>query len=346
MQPMISLPHLLQWPVQYLRSQTGTRMVALISLLGLVACGDPEPDAREAEPPGQTPEVAAPVFSGDSAYAYVQKQVDFGPRVPNTPGHQACGDWLVQKFRSFGAKVQTQEMKLRNYQGDILDARNIIASINPDNPTRILLSAHWDTRPWADSDTVDQNKPIPGANDGGSGVAVLLELARQFQTQQPSVGVDIILWDAEDGGQTGDYISWCLGSRHWSENPHKPGYQARFGINLDMVGAENATFTREEFSRRFAPHVLDKVWQTAHQLGHGQYFLYVPHNGEIMDDHFYVNRYGIPMANIIHLSVGQSINGFFEHWHTHGDDMETISAQTLQAVGETVLKVVLTEQPI
>jgi len=282
-----------------------------------------------------------PEFSGDSAYVWVEKQLSFGPRVPNTGPHFACADWMVEKFESFGAKVTRQGASVQDpVTGQILNIQNIIASYNPEQTQRIMLSAHWDTRPVGDqdSDTGRRNQPIPGANDGASGVAVLLEIARHLSEKASGVGVDIFLWDAEDGGNSNIPNSFCLGSQYWAQNKHIPGYQAMWGINLDMVGASGARFYREGQSMQYAASVVDRVWRTAALLGHEGYFTMERTPG-IIDDHYYINTMaGIPMIDIIDQQPdGQ---GFFPHWHTHADDIHTINPETLRVVGQTVMSVV------
>lgn len=282
-----------------------------------------------------------PTFQADSAYAFVAQQVAFGPRVPNSGGHRACGDWLMATFARYGARVQAQESVVRAFDGTALNMRNIIASFQPEKKRRILLTAHWDTRPFADEDSSRQQEPIPGANDGGSGVGVLLEVARQLGQQAPQVGVDIILWDAEDYGSSEHENSYCLGSQYWSRQPHVPGYMPMYAINLDMVGAEGAYFTREGISEQYARSVLDKVWYTARSLGYDRFFR--SHSSEgIIDDHTYMNLVArIPTIDIIDRPGG---NRFFPHWHTHRDDLSTISRETLGAVGQTLLTVVYQER--
>jgi hypothetical protein len=290
-----------------------------------------------------------PSFNSDSAYNFIQKQVDFGPRVPNTAAHQQCGDYLVKQLKSYGANVEQQVFNETAYDGTLLQLRNIIASYNSENPKRILLAAHWDTRPYADKDTVDRDEPILGANDGASGVAVLLEIARNFASnKKPDVGVDLILFDGEDYGEHEDIdqpplkngrmqIWWCLGSQYWAKNPHQPGYNAYYGILLDMVGGKNARFYREGGSMQYAPKVVKKVWKKARDLGYDGYFIRENSPG-IMDDHIFVNRDAkIPMINIVEYDPNSKHYYFGNYHHTHQDDMDIIDKYTLQAVGETLL---------
>ena len=299
------------------------------------------------------PVAIVPIFDADSAYSFVARQVAFGPRVPGTATHRKCGDYLVEKLRSYGADVITQDVDLKAYNGDVLKARNIIAQFQPQKEERIMLCAHWDTRPWADSDPDKANhyKPLPGANDGGSGVGVLLEIARQLSMNPTKVGVDIIFFDAEDYGLHENDVekyssirhSWALGSQYWAYFPHVAGYNPRYGILLDIVGAPGSKFHQEYYSTYFAQGVVDKVWQWAKKAGYPQYFI-AEEGGAITDDHFYVNSTaGIPCIDIINYDP-ESPNGFGPHHHTMKDDMDWIDAATLKAVGQTVLTVIYNEK--
>lgn len=320
-------------------------------IVGLLSCSGTGQQERTGTAPGDTrPErVRVPVFNADSAFAFVETQVGFGPRVPNTPAHQACGDWLAETLGRFTDTLYIQEARVRAFDGTILNIRNIIGSFQPERRNRILLCAHWDSRPFADwdEDPARHYTPIDGANDGASGVGVLLEIARQLSQHPVRPGVDIIFFDAEDYGKheaaTGaDGDTWALGAQHWARNPHRSDYQANFGILLDMVGAENATFKKEGFSMLFAPGIVRRVWETGQRLGYGNFFL----NQEgtyVTDDHYYVNTIrNIPTINIIHLDDGTP-HGFFPQWHTTDDRLEFIDRGTLKAVGQTVLTVLFEE---
>ena len=294
------------------------------------------------------PHVSVPAFNADSAYAYVAAQVAFGPRVTGSAAHQRCGDWLETTLRGFGAEVSVQTAEVRAYNGDLLPMRNIIGSYNTGTNKRVVLCSHWDSRPWADNDP-DPKKhrtPIVGANDGASGVGVLLEIARQMSMQQPAVGVDIIFFDAEDYGVHADDRdetdnSWCLGSQYWARHPHKQDYLARWGILLDMVGAPDARFCQERYSRRYAGSLVDKVWMTAHTLGYGAWFP-LSAGSYVTDDHLPLNEKArIPAIDIIPYDEE---NGFGVHWHTVNDNMNWIDTATLRAVGQTVMHVVYSEK--
>ena len=287
-----------------------------------------------------------PAFDADSAWVFVENQVKFGPRVPNSEAHVACGNYLTSELKRFGAQVYEQEATLTAYNGTQLKAKNIIGSYNPENSKRVLLFAHWDSRPYADHDMDPANhkKPIDGADDGASGVGVLLEMARQFSIKSPAIGIDIIFFDAEDYG-TPEFVkeykenTWCLGAQFWAKNPHVKGYKADFGILLDMVGAKNASFFKEATSMRYAPQIVEEVWSTARDLGYGKFFINAE-GGAITDDHQYVilGR-NIPCIDIIYTDP-ESDNGFGPHWHTQNDTMDNIDRETLKAVGQTVLQVV------
>lgn len=297
--------------------------------------------------------VVVPIFDADSAYSFIERQLAFGPRVPNTASHRKCGDYLVDKLRGYGADVVTQDVDLKAYTGDVLKARNIIAQFQPEKKERIMLFAHWDSRPWADSDPDKANhyKPLPGANDGGSGVGVLLEVARHLSQVPTKLGIDIILFDAEDYGIHDNdrekyrnvNHSWALGSQHWAMNPHKKGYEARYGILLDIVGAKGSKFYQESYSLHFAPAIVSKVWEWAHNLGYKEFFV-AEESGAITDDHYYVNSiYGIPCIDIINCDP-QSPNGFGPYHHTMKDDMDWIDTAALKAVGTTVLTTIYNEK--
>ena len=337
-------------------------MIFRILLLAFVvaACGGSQGNVGT-KAVGNAPQVATPVepmaivpiFDADSAYSFVAAQVAFGPRVPGSKGHAACGNYLVSKLQSYGAVVLTQDVTLKAYNGDLLPSRNVIAQFNPEQANRILLCAHWDTRPWADSDPDPANhyKPLPGANDGGSGVGVLLEVARQLSQVPARVGVDIVLFDAEDYGlhEKDSHLwdknrhSWALGSQYWSMNPHRRAYNARYGILLDIVGAPDSKFCYEGYSAHFAGDIIAKVWKKAHEWGYSKYFVN-EEGGTVTDDHYYVNRVlGIPCIDIINCDP-DSPNGFGAHHHTMQDNMDWIDTETLKAVGQTVLAVIYNEK--
>ncbi len=290
-----------------------------------------------------------PAFCADSAYAYIEKQMSFGPRVPNSKGHNDCAVWLIQKLRSFGAEVELQRGQMPDYRGNMQQIYNIIAHFTPSSSPRILLGAHYDTRPWCDEEEnySDRYYNVPGANDGASGVGVLLEVARQIGLKVAdstlTTPVDIIFFDVEDMGSPRFYTgqeredTWCLGSQLWATNyVQRSNPQYRFGIVLDMVGAPDASFPREMYSTQYAGNYQQQIWAAAQKLGYGSMF----NNQQsypITDDHYYVNYIaGIPCVDIIHYDI-RNATGFPHWWHTRNDNMDNISKSTLQAVGEVVM---------
>ncbi|MEN2992654.1 MAG: M28 family peptidase [Bacteroidia bacterium] len=299
--------------------------------VGLWSCTSAPPTPPLPARPAFTLAAQRPIFSAESAYVAIERQLAFGPRIPGTSTHRACGDWLKAELLRRGARLTEQ---IGTYKGTPI--RNFIASFGDTVPHgRVLLSAHWDSRPRADRDPQNPNAPVPGANDGASGVAVLLELARLFAQQPLPYPVDIALWDAEDLGQEGVEDSYCLGSQYWLEQPRPYPPQAyTWGIHLDMVGGRGATFFQEGYSRQYAPFLTERIWQVAAQLGYGGIFRFAA--GEpILDDPFYLSSRGhIPVCNIIQRTPGQ---GFFPEWHTTQDDLSVIDKNTLQAVGETLV---------
>ncbi|RYU92627.1 M28 family peptidase [Emticicia agri] len=325
------------------------RLVILLLSLSIVVSCKQKPSSGESEAE-QIKLANAPAFNADSAYAFIDKQVQFGPRVPNTSSHVKGGDWLVKKLKEYGFEVIEQPFKPVTFDGKTLNARNIIGTYNPSATKRILLAAHWDSRPFADKDSVKKEQAIDGANDGASGVGVLLEVARTIHTtqQKPTIGVDIIFFDAEDWGEKDDMqpsqekVYWCLGSQYWASNLHKPNYSAYFGILLDMVGAKGATFPKEAQSVQFAGNINNQIWDIAERLGYSQYFI-KQEAGGITDDHVYVNTVAkIPMVDILHQELNSN-RTFGPFHHTHGDNMSIIDKNTLKAVGQTVVQVLYQE---
>lgn len=282
-----------------------------------------------------------PAFSADSAYAYLKAQVEFGPRNPNSEGHAAALAYFKREFdRHSGGQVYIQRFQAAGYD-ETLNLANVIVAFNPTAQTRIMLCAHWDTRPRADKDpdTSVSSQPILGANDGASGVAVLMELARLFKDNPPPIGVDLVLFDGEDYGVESDLDRYFLGSRHWSANPPVPGYMPRFAILLDMVGGKNARFPKEGFSMTYAPKLMEEVWSIAAGKGHSGMFL-DERIAPIADDHMILNQdYGLPTIDIIHAP-------FPDHWHTAADNLDAIDPATLQAVGDVLIELIYNRIPL
>ncbi|MHB1920878.1 MAG: M28 family peptidase [Chitinophagaceae bacterium] len=286
-------------------------------------------------------DVQVPTFNADSAYQYVARQVAFGPRIPNTAAQKNCEQWLVKKMKSFTDTVYVQFTTVTGWDHIELPCYNIIGSINPQAKNRILLLAHWDTRPYSDEDPKYKTKPFDGADDGGSGVAVLLELAREMKKLKPEIGVDLLLVDVEDYGNPNVEKSFCLGTQYWATHPHIPHYTANYGICLDMVGGKGAQFLQEGNSAQYAGAQMKMIWDLANRLGYSDYFKYTS-GGTIEDDHLYVNQLiKIPTVDIIALDPTTQ-TGFPPFWHTQNDNMKIISKHTLKAVGQTLLQLIYT----
>jgi len=320
-------------------------LIYILLILFTISCGNDE--VKKTIPiikkdPTPTIKIERPAFNSDSAYLYVKQQVDFGPRFPNNEAHGKCAAFLENKLKSFGISATTQLGSATTFNNKKITIKNIIGEYNPGAKKRILLFAHWDSRPFADQDSKNMTKPILGANDGASGVGILIEVARQLSIVKPEIGVDIIFFDAEDYGQPSSGMaqtiseSWCLGSQYWAKNLHKKGYSAEYGILLDMVGNSNVYFTQESISMRYAPQIVQKVWSNAKLLGYNNYFINKQTTFVGVDDHQYVNEIaGIPSIDIIHYD--RTSGNFHPTWHTHNDNMDVIDKSTLSAVGEVLL---------
>ncbi len=300
--------------------------------------------SKQDQPANNAPKIAIPSFEADSACDFVGIQVAFGPRTPGSPAQKACADWMQKKLVSYCDTVYRQSVNVVGGDGKSLPSINLIGVINPHAAKRVLLLTHWDCRPWADQDTKDKDKPILAADDAGSGVGVLLELARQLKDHKlpDDLGVDILLTDVEDYGrsQWGEN-SYCLGTQYWARHPHVANYKAQFGILLDMVGARGAQFPIEGFSAKYAGDVQQQVWKAAADAGYASMFPNVA-SVDITDDHVPVNEIsGIKTVDIINLQPDME-HPFAPHWHTHGDIMNIIDKTTLKAVGQTLLQTLFT----
>lgn len=331
----------------------------LVALIFLFSCGrdvdtstEVKPITKKVEEPVK-PVVITPPFNSDSAFLYVQKQVDFGPRVPNTKEHDECGKWMASELVKYGFDTIVQRGRVLAFNGNVLNMQNIIGQYNKEEKERVMFCAHWDTRPFADRDTENKNIPIDGANDGASGVGVLLEVARQVSIQNPRLGVDIIFFDAEDYGavQVSESMqdlssmtdTWCLGSQYWCKNPPIPNYKPKYGVLLDMVGAEDAIFPKDAVSRHYAGGLMNKVWKAAQNMGYGNYFVNQL-AGAITDDHTYINEMtNIPVIDVIHYIPNGNYGDFGKFHHTHADNMGIVNKKTLGVVGEVMLHIIYQE---
>jgi len=324
---------------------------SIVLIISLSACKQkPAKTTVDTEKAETASAIQAADFNADSAWYFVNEQVKFGPRVPNTKAHASCAAWLEKTLKKYASQVVVQPFTAKAFDGTTLKCKNIIASFNPKSASRVLLCSHWDSRPFADNDpdSTRHRTPIDGANDGASGVGILIEIARQLKVAPASIGVDILLLDGEDYGapQDAGYTGtddWALGSQYWSRYPHVSLYSARFGILLDMVGAENAVFTMEGTSMYYAPDVVQKIWNIGAAIGYSDYFS-TERTNAITDDHLYINQLRqVPTVDIIqHDPSTQS--GFYQNWHTVKDNMAGISKPTLMAVGQTVLTTIRNEK--
>ncbi|MBR1543911.1 MAG: M28 family peptidase [Muribaculaceae bacterium] len=303
----------------------------LIGLLCLACSGKKPADTDNVAAAAPRPSVS---FNADSALSLVRQQCEFGPRVPETKAHELCLQWILDRAAQVGAEVTTQKGVVTAFNGVPLNITNVMASILPHKQQRILLLAHYDSRPWADNDPDPANhkRPVMGANDGASGVAVMLELARVLQGSDLPVGIDLLFVDAEDYGDSGNDDSWALGTQFWAASELAKDYHPMHAILLDMVGATGAQFGFEYFTMQYAAATATAVWDAAASAGFAPYFVRRP-AGAITDDHVTLCRAGIPCIDIIDLRD----NGFFPQWHTVGDTMQVIDPATLKAVGQTLV---------
>lgn len=287
-----------------------------------------------------------PSFNRDSAYNFIAKQVDFGPRNPGSDAHQACKEWLVAQLKSFGASVQEQDFNATIFSDQEVTGTNIFAQFNPESNRRLLFGAHWDSRPIADSplSTERRDEPVLGADDGASGVGVLLEIARLIGADTTlDLGIDLVFFDVEDAGESGG-DGWALGAQYWSRNLPYDNVRPLYGVLLDMVGSKGARFAKERHSTIYASDQVEKIWSLARYMGYSNFFVNEV-GGQITDDHLYVNTIAkIPMVDIINQVKGSgSKTGFGAHWHTHDDNMDIIDKTTIRSVGKLLLELIYRE---
>ena len=308
-----------------------------------------KPTERPSAPSTDYTQVVVPEFNADSAYSYAAAQVSLGNRIPGSKAWEQCSEYIVAQISRWCDTVIVQPFKATLWDGSTVPGKNIIASLNPKAAKRVVLAAHWDSRMWADHDPDEGNhrKPVPGANDGASGAAVLMEMARAMSQMPPSVGVDFIFFDVEDQGQpewadSYEDNTWCKGSQYWAQNRHVPAYNAVYGVLFDMVGTTQPRYTKEQVSRYYAPGLTDKIWSVAAALGYGNIFV-AQNTDPILDDHMYVNQIaGIPMVDIVQNSGTTS---FFTHWHTTTDNLDNLSAESMRIVALVTMKTIYGDYP-
>ncbi|MCM1483633.1 MAG: M28 family peptidase [Muribaculaceae bacterium] len=325
-------------------------IIAALAAIAIVGCGSSKQGkADDHSAPRDTMTVTAPKFNADTAYSYVDRQVSFGPRVPGTEGHRVCAEFIKDVLKANGVDtIIEQTAEVEAFNGDKLNILNIMGRFAPEAKERLLIVAHYDTRPWADNETdVSRHRqPILGANDGASGVGVMLELSRALGHVSPGIGVDLLFVDAEDYGDSDGWNSnedtWCLGTQYWVKNmPYGSDTKPLYGIVLDMVGGTDAVFHREYTSDRVAKGVNDKVWNIAALSGYDHKFINST-GGGIVDDHLFINRAGIPCIDIVECN-NPTTGAFPTTWHTLNDDMAHIDRESLQAVGQVVMNVIYNE---
>lgn len=320
-------------------------ILVALCLLGFTACQSNSTSNKKATNQGTDyAKVNTPEFNADSAYQFVVDQLNFGFRTPDSKGASKCAAYLTRQMQRWCDTVIVQKFTTTLWNNTTVHGQNIIASLDPSNQNRILIAAHWDSRLWADHDPDEKNhhQPILGANDGASGVAVMMEMARTMSQQKPSVGIDFIFFDVEDQG-IADWSdmyednTWCKGSQYWAQMPHVPYYRAIYGVLFDMVATHNPRFTMEQVSMQYAPHIMNKYWNAAAALGYSNIFLNEK-TDPILDDHLYINQIaGIPTIDIVQNSPEGS---FFKYWHTIGDNLETIDKETMSKVANLTMKVI------
>ncbi|MBX3173593.1 MAG: M28 family peptidase [Gemmatimonadaceae bacterium] len=305
--------------------------LAGLPLVAALACGGGA-DARPGDAAAANVSTAASEFDADAAMRYVTAQIEFGPRVPGTAAHRAAGDWMV---REFGARADTMLVQTWTHtteDGQRLPMRNVLARFNPAAARRVLYVAHWDSRPRADKEmrAEDRNKPIPGANDGASGVALLLGVADALKANPVAVGVDLLLVDGEDWGSFDTNTDVLLGAKYFATHLPSATYAPEFGVVWDMIGKADARFLYESHSVRAAPEVVQRVWTTAQRLGHGIYFP-TREYGPITDDHLPLIEAGLKVIDVIDLD--------YAYHHTLEDTADKVSRATMQVVGDVALAV-------
>lgn len=307
---------------------------AMLTIL-LVACSS-KPGAEAASVAEPTDTIAAPAFNADSARALIAEQCAFGPRVPGTEAHRRCGDRIETLLRQYADTVMVQTAELTTFDGTRLQARNFIAELNPRAEQRVLLVAHWDCRPWADKDPdpAKRQLPVMGANDGASGVAVIIEVLRCLAAARPHIGIDVLLTDVEDWGESNDDSSWALGTQYWAAHQHRDNYRPIHAILLDMVGGEASVFAPEHFSLQAAPATVRLFWEHGRQVNPAIFTL--ERGTAVTDDHVPLQRAGIRCIDVIGTRADAPYD-FVPQWHTTADTLDHISTATLAAVGQALL---------
>ena len=301
-------------------TRASAAFAAVTLMLGLAACADAPP-----------PNVS---FDGNKALAYVAHQLEFGARIPGTPAHTAAGDWIAQTLRANADTVVEQRWTHVTAAGDSLPMRNVFAQFNPAATTRILYVTHWDSRPKADKGDTEAERalPVPGANDGASGTAMLLVLAEALKAAPSTVGVDLLFTDGEDYGDFDTMTDVLIGARYYAGNTLPSAtYRPMFGVLWDMIGDRNLRFLQEPYSRQFAPEVVDMVWKLGAAMGYARVFD-AQSTTTIQDDHVPLGEKGFRIIDVIDLE--------FPWHHTSRDTIDKVSAESLELVGRVALALI------
>lgn len=307
----------------------------LFSLVLCLIVGCKGGDAKEGTPTQRTASASTSTgFSGSAAYGYAKAQVDFGPRVPGTPAAKKAGDWIIQQMRARADTVIVQSFTHTTADGKKLPLRNILAQFRPQLSERVLYITHWDSRPVSESASTDAEKkmPVPGANDGASGVGMFIALGDVLKRTPPNVGVDLLFTDGEDYGQFGPpEVDVLIGSKYFATHLPSPGYKPLYGVLWDMIGDKDLRIPYEMNSFQQAPEVVSRVWQTAADLGYGDVFVQES-GGLITDDHIPLLNVGLRVIDVIDLTYAPH--------HTPQDTMDKISAKSLAIVGDVATALV------
>jgi len=314
-------------------------LISLILMISFAGCSQKEnKNPLPATKTEKREPLKIPAFDGTNAIRYLTRQTDFGPRTPGSVAHDQCLLYLVSEMEKFAEAVNRQDFSHKGQDGKNIAMTNIISSFNLKATTRILLLAHWDSRPFADEDPEPRNrtKPVLGANDGASGIAVLMEIARHLKQQSPAVGIDMLFTDGEDYGKRGDNKNYLLGSRYFAKNI-SPGFKPAFGILIDMIGDAQLEIPKDQYSLRYAPEIVDLLWSKARELGIYQFSDKL--QGWVIDDHLPLNEIGIKTVDLIDFSYPDESN---RYWHTVQDTPDKCSAESLEAVGKVILHIIYT----
>ena len=296
-------------------------ILLLCTIFGLAAC----------EPKVSGPQTA---FKGDSALAYVRTQLAFGPRIPGSEGARRTGDWITAQMKLRADSVVEQRWKHVTARGDTIEMRNILARFRPTATERVLYVAHWDTRPFSDAavNAESRKMPVPGANDGASGVAILMGVADVLKATPPVYGVDLLFVDGEDYGDFGPPLKDVLiGSTWFANNLPSPDYRPIFGVLWDMVGDKDLNIYQEGYSIQHAPEIVARVWQTAEDLGYRDFFI-SRGGGPVTDDHLPLLQKGLRVIDVIDID--------YDAHHKPTDTIDKVSAKSLQIVGDVATALV------